>query len=60
MKRDIVLANGRYRFYTGRKHVLRCDKEGKEWRNFLGDNAVTELFSYALEKESEVKELKKY
>lgn len=38
----------KYDFYT-KDHLLVCDRYGEKWREFLGDNAIGELFMFACE-----------
>ena len=40
---EIVLDGGKYRFYM-EDGLLRCNRYGESWRDFIGDNAVTLLF----------------
>ncbi len=48
MKDEIILDNGKYRFYMI-GCTLHCDRYGEKWRDFVGDNAVTALFQKCLE-----------
>jgi hypothetical protein len=41
--------SGKYEFYKDEKGILHCKRYGKEWRDFVGDKAVTALFDYALQ-----------
>jgi len=45
---EIILDDGKYRFYV-RDHILYCDRYGEDWREFIGDNALHELFNECLE-----------
>jgi len=56
MIRIIDLDHGRYKFYTSKNGVLCCDKIGEPnpWRSFLGDNAICELFAYAVKLEDRI------
>jgi len=48
MLKMIILDDGKYTFYK-EDHILYCDRYGESWRDFCGDNAVTELFNECLE-----------
>jgi len=55
MKRDeIKLENGKYTFYIDDDHHFECDRYGKKWRSFPGDNAVMMLFYEALENKEKI------
>ena len=57
MPREIVLYEGKYRFYTGEPpydNELFCDRYGKKSRNFSGDKAIRALFDYAIELRREI------
>lgn len=63
MEEEIVLMNGKYRFYRKfdnslKDSLLHCDRYGEPWRDFLGDHAVNLLFDFALDmkKKSNLKE----
>lgn len=49
MKEEIVLCDGKYKFYIDELGVLRCLRNGENWRDFIGDNAVLALFRECLE-----------
>ena len=46
---EIVLCEGKYRFYFDGQGILCCDRYGEPWRDFIGDNAVLALMRQALE-----------
>ena len=46
---ELILCNGKYRFYLDQNGILRCNRYGEPWREFIGDNAVLALFRYAVE-----------
>ena len=51
--KEIILDDGKYRFWSPDPpldHELYCQRYGEPWRTFVGDNAVKELFNYAVEK----------
>lgn len=47
---NIILEDGKYEFYEEKPGVIKCKRYGKEWRDFIGDNAVYALFQYAVKK----------
>jgi len=38
---------GEFLFYKDEAGVLHCKRHGQDWREFLGDHAITALFDYA-------------
>ncbi len=48
MKNQISLEDGKYLFYKV-DGLLKCQRYREDWREFLGDHAVTALFDYAAE-----------
>ena len=58
-KEEIILENGKYRFYV-EDYCLKCARyKDKKWRTFIGNNAVFSLFARCLELEQKFKELEK-
>jgi hypothetical protein len=55
----ISLYDGKYIFERDSNKNLHCLRYGEIWRDFIGDNAVNALFSYAIELEAKVIELDK-
>jgi len=49
MNEEIVLCGGKYKFYIDELNVLRCLRNGENWRDFIGDNAVLALFRECLD-----------
>lgn len=54
-KEEILLYDGKYCFIKEGVD-LKCLRYGKEWREFIGDNAIHALFDYAKELEKYVPE----
>lgn len=46
---ELILENGKYRFYKPDGVTLVCDRYGQPWREFIGDKAVTALFDKYIE-----------
>ncbi len=49
VKDELKLDNGKYHFYIDDEDNLRCNRYGKPWREFIGDNAVLTLFQCAMD-----------
>jgi len=47
LERSISLEGGKYLFYLD-GFTLKCKRYDEDWREFLGDKAVSALFEYAL------------
>ena len=45
----IRLGDGKYTFYTDEQKLLHCNRYGEEWRDFIGDNAVSALYEKLIE-----------
>lgn len=43
---------GEFTFYKDERGALCCRRHGLEWRDFLGDHAITALFDYAQRSET--------
>jgi hypothetical protein len=43
---ELSVYDGKYTFYM-KNHSLHCLRYGEEWRDFIGDGAVLQLFLYA-------------
>jgi|WetSurMetagenome_2_1015567.scaffolds.fasta_scaffold320373_2 hypothetical protein len=56
--KEIILYDGKYHFYEDEKGTLYCKRYGDDWRDFLGDHAVSLLFDRAIELEEENRVLK--
>ena len=50
MNEEIVLCGGKYKFYIDELNDLRCLRNGENWWDFIGDNAVLALFRECLER----------
>jgi hypothetical protein len=51
----IKLRDGKYEFYVDGRGVLKCARyEDREWRDFVGDNAVLALFRRCEELQSRI------
>lgn len=48
---EIILEGGKYRFYI-QDGILKCDRYGEPWREFIGDKAVFALFDHCYNMES--------
>ena len=57
-KRSITLSDGKYEFYE-HNHIVRCDRYGERWREFIGDKAIRALFDHATEQAEQIERLKK-
>ena len=44
--KKIYLEEGKYIFYKDNKGIIHCDRYGEEWRDFIGDKAVSALFDF--------------
>jgi len=44
----VVLCDGKYEFVRDPAYGLKCLRHGESWREFIGDNAVHELFGEVL------------
>ena len=55
-KRSITLSDGKYEFYE-HNHIVRCDRYGERWREFIGDKAIRALFDHATEQAEQIKDL---
>lgn len=53
----IAVYDGKYEFYM-KNHSLHCLRYGEEWREFIGDGAVLQLFLHAVEIEEQLKQSK--
>lgn len=51
----IILDDGKYEFYID-GHTLKCRRYDENWREFVGDKAVSSLFYKCLELQKEIKE----
>lgn len=56
---EIILDDGKYRFYKEDSGNLYCYRNEIAWRDFIGDHAVTELFNECLELRKELAESRK-
>jgi len=52
-KRSIKLSDGKYEFYE-HNHIVRCDRYGERWREFIGDKAIRALFDHATEQAEQI------
>ena len=57
-KRSIKLSDGKYEFYE-HNHIVRCDRYGERWREFIGDKAIRALFDHATEQAEQIAGLNK-
>ena len=58
VKEMITLNDGKYTFYTDDRGILRCKRyEDKDWRDFIGDNAVYALFNECLRLRGEIQKI---
>ena len=55
---QITLEDGKYRLYEDLPGIIKADRHGEYWRDFIGDKAVYALFSRAVELEKENEKLK--
>jgi len=53
----ISVCDDKYLFFEDEHGTLRCTRNGEPWRDFLGDKAVSALFTYCLELENPVNDL---
>ncbi len=52
---EIILEDGKYRFYVHLDDsTLLCDRHGETWRDFIGDKAVSALFTRCLDLQMEL------
>jgi hypothetical protein len=58
-KNQIDLDNGKYTFFLA-EGSLYCLRNGKPWRDFIGDKATSSLFELALAQSAEIKRLQKH
>lgn len=49
----VTVYDGKYEFYM-KNHYLHCLRYGEEWRDFIGDGAVLQLFLHAIEQEEQL------
>lgn len=55
--KTLIFEGGKYRFWSPdppHDHELYCDRNGKAWREFVGDHAVKTLFDFAVQARREV------
>ena len=45
----VRVGDGKYTFYTDEQNVLHCNRYGEEWRDFIGDNAISALYDRLIE-----------
>jgi len=45
--KELILCDGKYRFYLTPAGNLYCDRNEEFWRSFIGDKAITSLFNLA-------------
>lgn len=47
--KELILENGKYHFHLDENYILKCYRNGEEWRDFIGDKAIYALFLHAVE-----------